>query len=63
MYPGKYDSESVAQLLLVMRDDNIVEYSRCITFNRIIREVNKLHGGTLLVGVNSEGESSLWYLS
>lgn len=42
MHPGKYDSESVAQLLLVVRDD--VQYSRCITFNHVIREVNKLLG-------------------
>lgn len=49
MHLRKYDSESVAQLLLVVRDDDIVEHSRYITFSQVIGEVNELHGGTLLV--------------
>ena len=49
MHLRKYDFESVAQLLLVVRDDDIVEYSRYITFNQVIGDINELHGGTHLV--------------
>lgn len=49
MHLRKYDSESVAQLLLVVRDDDIVEYSIYITFNQVIGKVNELHGGPHLV--------------
>lgn len=49
MHLRKYDSESVAQLLLIVRDDDIVEYYRYIIFNQVIGEVNELHGGMHLV--------------
>lgn len=48
VHPEKCDSESIGQLLLVVRDGT-VEYPRCKTFNQVIGEVNKLHGGTHLV--------------